>query len=60
MAALHAAWVARVRQALEPITGPLPDARPAPDGRTVRTDDFRWLHGEFTMVARGDGVAALW
>ena len=60
MAALHAAWVTRVRPALEPIAGPLVEAAPSAEGRTARTDDFRWLHGEFTMVARGDEVAALW
>ena len=59
MAALHAAWTARARAAVEPITGQLPDAGPAADGRTRRTEDFRWLHGEFTMVA-GAEATALW
>ena len=35
------------------------DLAPAPDGRTRRTDDFRWLHGEFTMVASSE-VGATW
>jgi ring-1,2-phenylacetyl-CoA epoxidase subunit PaaC len=52
LAGLHRAWQERVRAALEPIAGPLPDAEPRADGRTRRTDDFRWLHGEFTSVAR--------
>jgi ring-1,2-phenylacetyl-CoA epoxidase subunit PaaC len=60
MAAMHAAWTARVRPAVEPIAGQLPDASPAADGRMARSDDFRWLHGEFTMVAAGDEAAARW
>jgi 1,2-phenylacetyl-CoA epoxidase catalytic subunit len=28
------------------------------DGRTGRTDDFRWLWGEFTSVARAEPGAA--
>jgi ring-1,2-phenylacetyl-CoA epoxidase subunit PaaC len=59
ISALHAAWQARVRPALEPIAGPLPQAKPDPAGRTARTDDFRWLHGEFTTVA-GSEEGALW
>jgi ring-1,2-phenylacetyl-CoA epoxidase subunit PaaC len=59
MAALHAAWVARVRPILEPIAGELPAVAPAADGRTVRTGDFTWLHGEFTMVS-GSDEAARW
>ena len=50
--ALHATWQAAVRPVLEPITGPLPAAEPSLDGRTRRTDDFAWLHGQFTMVSR--------
>lgn len=52
MSTLHATWQAQVRPVLEPIAGPLEPLRPTPDGRSRRTDDFRWLHGEFTMVAR--------
>jgi ring-1,2-phenylacetyl-CoA epoxidase subunit PaaC len=52
MAALHATWQAQVRPVLEPITGPLESLAPTADGRTRRTDDFRWLHGELTLVAR--------
>jgi ring-1,2-phenylacetyl-CoA epoxidase subunit PaaC len=36
---------------------PVEDVDPA--GRTRRTDDFAWLHGEFTMVARSE-VGATW
>ncbi len=43
-----------VRPVLEPITGTLPPAVPTLDGRTRRTDDFLWLHGQFTMVARSE------
>jgi ring-1,2-phenylacetyl-CoA epoxidase subunit PaaC len=50
MASLHATWQARVRPVLEPITRELPAAAPTGDGRERRTDDFRWLHGEFTSV----------
>jgi len=50
--ALHAAWQETVRPVLEPIIGALPPAEPSIDGRTRRTDDFGWLHGQFTMVAR--------
>ena len=57
MAELHDAWQAKARHAVEPITGELPAASPSPDGRTRRTDDFAWLHGEFTSVARQDAVA---
>ncbi|HEX7172444.1 MAG TPA: 1,2-phenylacetyl-CoA epoxidase subunit PaaC [Candidatus Limnocylindria bacterium] len=59
MSTMHAAWTARVRPVVEPIAGPLPDAGPSAEGRSTRTDDFLWLHGEFTMVA-GGAEAALW
>jgi len=60
MAALHATWQAQLRPILEPIAGGrLPDARPTVHGRARRTDDFAWLHGEFTSVARSQ-EAATW
>jgi ring-1,2-phenylacetyl-CoA epoxidase subunit PaaC len=52
--ALHSSWQEAVRPVLEPITGTLPPAEPTLDGRTRRTDDFVWLHGQFTMVARSE------
>ena len=52
--ALHLEWKSRVRPVLEPIVGALPEAAPSLDGRTRRTDDFRWLHAEFTTVARSE------
>ena len=55
--ALHADWARQVRPVLEPITGPLLDAAPTLDGRERHGDDFRWLHGEFTMVARQEAGA---
>ena len=57
MRALHAEWQQRARSTLEPITGSLPSAAPSPDGRTRQTDDFAWLHGQFTMVARSEDGA---
>jgi ring-1,2-phenylacetyl-CoA epoxidase subunit PaaC len=54
--ALRARWQERVLPILEGLGLPLPpaDARPAGDGRTRRSEEFAWLHGEFTMVARSD------
>ena len=59
MRALHAEWQERVRPILEPICGELPPAAPGIDGRERRTEDFAWLHGEFTSVARSE-EAATW
>ena len=56
---LHATWQAQVRPILEPIAGSLPEAAPRIDGRERRTDDFAWLHGEFTAVS-GSEVGATW
>lgn len=57
MAALHATWQAQMRPVLAPVVGDLPEATPSVDGRTRRTDDFRWLHGQFTLVARSEAGA---
>jgi ring-1,2-phenylacetyl-CoA epoxidase subunit PaaC len=59
MAALHAEWQRQVRTVLDPIAGPLADASPRIDGRQRRTDDFVWLHGEFTSVTRAE-AGAMW
>jgi ring-1,2-phenylacetyl-CoA epoxidase subunit PaaC len=61
MEALQARWVQRISPALEALALPTDDlgAPPRPDGRTRRSDDFRWLHGEFTMVSRSE-EAATW
>jgi ring-1,2-phenylacetyl-CoA epoxidase subunit PaaC len=59
LAALHAEWRHQVQAVLEPIVGHLPDGLPTTDGRTRRTEDFAWLHGEFTSVARAE-EAATW
>jgi len=58
MLELHAAWQRSVLAVLQPITGPLPPAAPRGDGRSRRTDDFRWLHGQMTMVARSEEGAS--
>jgi ring-1,2-phenylacetyl-CoA epoxidase subunit PaaC len=59
MAALHARWLERVGGLLEPLGLPVDAVAPPEDGRTRRTDDFAWLHGEITMVARSE-EAATW
>jgi len=59
LATLHGEWQAQVRKVLDPIAGELPQAAPSPDGRTRRTDDFVWLHGEFTTVSRAE-AGAMW
>jgi hypothetical protein len=59
MLELHADWQRQVRPVLEPIAGQLDDILPAADGRTRRTDDFGWLHGELTSVARAES-GAMW
>ena len=51
---LHAEWQAAARRVIEPITGPLGAAAPSEDGRMRRTDDFAWLHEQFTQVARSE------
>lgn len=54
-------WLERITPRLEAVGLPMPAlaGRPGSDGRTRRTDDFGWLHGEFTMVA-GSDAGATW
>jgi len=56
LAALRAAWHERTATELRALGLPLPigDAPMPTEGRTLRTDEFRWLWGEFTSVARAD------
>lgn len=61
MESLRRRWLERVVPACEALGLPTAgaDVAPAEDGRTRRTDDFAWLHGEMTMVARTE-EAATW
>jgi len=56
LATLRAAWHERMATELRGLGLPVPsgDAPPPTEGRTRRTDEFRWLWGEFTSVARAD------
>jgi ring-1,2-phenylacetyl-CoA epoxidase subunit PaaC len=58
---LRARWMQLVAARLDAARLPIPsdDARPAVDGRTRRTEEFAWLHGEFTAVS-GSEVGATW
>jgi ring-1,2-phenylacetyl-CoA epoxidase subunit PaaC len=58
---LRARWLERVGPTLDRYGLPAPSAEGAPtmEGRTRRTDDFAWLHDQFTLVARSD-KAATW
>jgi len=58
MRALHASWLSQSRPILALVAPDLPAAAPSIDGRIRRTDDFAWLHGEFTMVARSEEGAS--
>jgi len=60
LATLRAAWHERMAIELRGLGLPVPsvDAPPPTEGRTQRTDDFRWLWGEFTSVARADPGAS--
>lgn len=62
MEALRARWLERISPQLTALGLPEPadDGRPPADGRTGRTSDFAWLHGELTMVARSEEVGATW
>jgi ring-1,2-phenylacetyl-CoA epoxidase subunit PaaC len=54
--ALRSRWLEHLAERLQAAHLPVPSAtdRPGADGRTRRTDEFAWLHGEFTMVASSD------
>lgn len=56
---LRARWLERVipRLAAAGLATPAAPGLPAPDGRTRRSPDFAWLHGEFTMVAASEAGA---
>ena len=56
MADLRARWVERVDAELASLglVRPTHEEGPPADGRTARTDDFRWLWSEFTSVARSE------
>jgi ring-1,2-phenylacetyl-CoA epoxidase subunit PaaC len=58
---LRSRWLERISALLEAAHLPVPSStdRPIADGRTRRTDDFTWLHGEFTMVS-GSEADATW
>ncbi len=57
---LRASWLERVVPVLRSLDLPVPvDAAPPADGRSRRTEEFAWLHGELTMVARSE-EAATW
>jgi ring-1,2-phenylacetyl-CoA epoxidase subunit PaaC len=59
--ALRSRWLERVTARLEAahLAVPPSPAPPGADGRTRRTDEFAWLHSEFTMVS-GSEADATW
>lgn len=58
LSVLRDRWLDRAGAELAPLDLPMP-AAPGTGGagRLERTDDFRWLWGEFTMVARSEAGA---
>jgi hypothetical protein len=56
---LRRRWLERVEPVLAELGFTLPPATVAAAGRRQRTDEFRWLHGQFTMVS-GSEVGATW
>jgi ring-1,2-phenylacetyl-CoA epoxidase subunit PaaC len=60
LAGMRDRWRDRIQHALAGVGLPAMDDAASPDdGRTRRTDDFAWLHGQFTLVSRSD-EAATW
>jgi ring-1,2-phenylacetyl-CoA epoxidase subunit PaaC len=60
LAELRRRWQERVNAGMAAVGLPeLEPVAPVDDGRTRRTDDFAWLHGQFTMVSRSE-VGATW
>jgi ring-1,2-phenylacetyl-CoA epoxidase subunit PaaC len=59
--AMRSRWLERVTTRLEAAHLQVPAAtdRPGAEGRTHHTDEFAWLHGEFTMVS-GSEADATW
>jgi ring-1,2-phenylacetyl-CoA epoxidase subunit PaaC len=59
--ALRSRWLERVTARLHAsgLSVPQTSERPSADGRTRRSDEFVWLHGEFTMVS-GSEADATW
>jgi ring-1,2-phenylacetyl-CoA epoxidase subunit PaaC len=59
LAALRERWLQGVVPTLSELGVPPGDAaEPDRSGRTRRTDQFRWLHGEFSSVARSEDGAS--
>ncbi|MEO7296199.1 MAG: 1,2-phenylacetyl-CoA epoxidase subunit PaaC [Candidatus Limnocylindria bacterium] len=58
---LRARWLERVTALLNAahLAVPSTSGSPEADGRTRHTDEFAWLHGEFTMVS-GSEADATW
>jgi 1,2-phenylacetyl-CoA epoxidase catalytic subunit len=58
---LRARWLQLIGARLAAAHLPVPSdgAQPGADGRTRRTDEFAWLHGEFTTVS-GSEAGATW
>ena len=61
MESLRGRWLDQVSPVLSELGLPGPAeadlAAGAEDGRSRRTDDFRWLHGQFTMVSASESGA---
>jgi ring-1,2-phenylacetyl-CoA epoxidase subunit PaaC len=51
---LRQQWLEHVRGVLSALGLALPETTVPEDGRTRRTEEFAWLHGQFTMVAASE------